>query len=39
VIIIISVLPAAWHMYSENRELVHREVGRRLGRRPAAKAD
>jgi len=36
VIIVLSVLPAVWHMYSENRELVHREIGRRLGRRPAA---
>jgi membrane-associated protein len=34
-IIIISVLPAAWHMYSENRELIHREIGRRTGRRSA----
>jgi membrane-associated protein len=32
VIIIISVLPAVWHMYSENREVIHREVGRRMGR-------
>src|SRR3954464_1604614 len=39
IIIIISVLPAVWHMYSENRELVHREIGRRLGRRPAAQPD
>jgi len=39
VIIILSVLPAVWHMYSENRELVHREIGRRLGRRPAAQPD
>jgi membrane-associated protein len=39
IIIIISVLPAAWHMYSENREAVHREVGRRLGRRPAARPE
>jgi membrane-associated protein len=35
VIIVVSALPAVWHMYQENRELVHREVGRRLGRRPA----
>ena len=34
-IIIISVLPAVWHMYSENRELIHRKVGERLGRRAA----
>jgi membrane-associated protein len=32
VIIIVSAMPAVWHMYSENRELIHREVGRRLGR-------
>jgi hypothetical protein len=37
-IIVISVLPAIWHMYSENKEMVHREVGRRLGRGPAAQA-
>jgi membrane-associated protein len=35
VIIVISALPAAWHMYAENRELIHREVGKRLGRQPA----
>ena len=35
VIIVVSVLPAVWHVYSENRELIHREAGRRLGRRPA----
>jgi membrane-associated protein len=35
IIIIISVMPAVWHMYSENRELIHREVNRRLGREPA----
>ncbi len=34
VIIIVSALPAIWHMYSENRELIHREVNRRLGREP-----
>jgi membrane-associated protein len=34
-IIVISVLPAAWHMYVENRELIHREIGRRTGRRSA----
>ena len=34
-IIVISVLPAIWHMYSENREMIHREVGRRLGKRAA----
>lgn len=33
IIIIVSVLPAAWHMYTENRVLIHREVGRRMGRR------
>jgi membrane-associated protein len=33
VIIVISALPAVWHMYSENRELIHREIGRRPGRR------
>jgi hypothetical protein len=33
VIIVISALPAVWHMYSENRELIHREIGRRTGRR------
>lgn len=38
VIIIISVLPAVWHMYTENRELVHREVNRRLGRSGATPA-
>ncbi|MGE3270649.1 MAG: DedA family protein [Chloroflexota bacterium] len=38
VIIIISVLPAVWHMYTENRELVHREIGRRLGRSGATPA-
>jgi membrane-associated protein len=35
VIIVVSALPAVWHMYSENRELIHREVGKRLGRQPA----
>jgi membrane-associated protein len=39
IIIVISVLPAIWHMYSENREMVHREVGRRLGRRPATQPE
>jgi len=39
IIIVISVLPAVLHMYSENRELVHREVGRRLGRRPATQPE
>ena len=34
VIIIVSAMPAVWHMYSENRELIHREVNRRLGREP-----
>ena len=38
-IIIVSALPAVWHMYSENRELVHREVGRRIGKRPAAQPE
>jgi membrane-associated protein len=32
-IIIVSAAPAVWHMYSENRELIHREVGKRMGRR------
>ena len=31
-IIVVSALPAVWHMYSENREMIHREVGRRMGR-------
>jgi membrane-associated protein len=31
-IIVISVLPAVWHMYTENRELIHREIGKRMGR-------
>ena len=35
VIIIISALPAMWHMYSENREVIHREIGKRTGRRTA----
>src|SRR5215212_1751615 len=39
VIVVVSALPAAWHMYSENRELIHREVGRRLGRRPAVQPE
>ena len=39
VIIVISVLPAAWHMYSEHRLVIHREVGRRLGRRPAVQPE
>ena len=34
-IIVVSALPAVWHMYSENRELVHRKVGERFGRRQA----
>ena len=33
-IIIVSAMPAVWHMYSENRELIHREINRRLGRSP-----
>jgi membrane-associated protein len=41
VIIIVSALPAIWHMYVENKALIHREVARRLGRGsatpPAAK--
>jgi membrane-associated protein len=32
-IIIISAMPAVWHMYTENRDLIHREIGRRTGRR------
>lgn len=35
-IIIVSAMPAVWHMYSENRDLIHRKVGERLGRRAAA---
>ena len=35
-IIIVSALPAVWHMYSENRELIHREIGKRTGRRTPA---
>ena len=35
-IIVISALPAVWHMYSENRELIHREIGKRTRRRSAA---
>ena len=31
-IIVVSALPAVWHMYTENRELIHREIGRRMGR-------
>jgi membrane-associated protein len=31
-IIFVSVLPAAWHMYTENKELIHREIARRTGR-------
>ena len=36
VIIIVSALPAIWHMYVENKALIHREVARRLGRSSAA---
>jgi hypothetical protein len=39
VIIVVSALPAVWHMYSENRELIHRKVGERLGRRPAVQPE
>ena len=39
VIIVISVLPAAFHMYQENRELIHRKVGERFGRRPIVQPD
>lgn len=39
IIIFVSVLPAAWHMYTENRELIHREVGKRMGRRAAINVD
>ncbi len=35
-IIVISALPAVWHMYSENRDLIHREIGKRTGRRTPA---
>jgi membrane-associated protein len=35
-IIVISAAPAVWHMYSENKEVIHREVNRRLGREPGA---
>lgn len=31
-IIVVSALPAIWHMYSENREMIHREIARRTGR-------
>ncbi len=31
-IIIVSVLPAVWHMYTENKELIHGEIARRTGR-------
>ena len=36
VIIIVSALPAVWHMYAENRELIHREIGKRMGRQSPA---
>ena len=36
IIIVVSALPAIWHMYSENRELIHREIGKRTGRRSPA---
>jgi membrane-associated protein len=39
VIIVVSALPAVWHMYSENKELIHRKVGERLGRRPAVQPE
>ena len=35
-IIVVSALPAGWHMYVENRELIHREIGKRTGRRSPA---
>jgi membrane-associated protein len=35
-IIVVSALPAVWHMYVENRELIHREIGKRTGRRSPA---
>jgi membrane-associated protein len=38
-IIVISALPAVWHMYSENKELIHRKVGERFGRRPAVQPE
>ena len=36
VIIVVSALPAIWHMYVENKALIHREVARRAGPRLAA---
>ena len=39
IIIVISALPAVYHMYQENRELVHRKVGERIGRRPTIQPD
>ena len=39
VIIVVSALPAVWHMYSENKELIHRKVNERLGRRPAVQPE
>ncbi|MCC6173722.1 MAG: VTT domain-containing protein [Chloroflexi bacterium] len=39
VIIVVSVLPTAIHLYRENREFIHRKLGERFGRRAAAQAD
>ena len=39
IIIVVSALPAVYHMYQENRELVHRKVGERIGRRPTIQPD
>ena len=32
-------LVGTFHVYSENRALIHREVGRRLGRRPTVQPE
>jgi membrane-associated protein len=39
VIIVVSALPAVYHMYKENREVIHRKVGERMGRRPSIQPD
>jgi hypothetical protein len=39
VIIVVSALPAIHHMYQENRDLIHRKVGERFGRRPSIQPD
>ena len=39
VIIVVSALPAVWHMYSENKEAIHREVGKRMGRGAAVQPE